>query len=71
MTYEGTFIELTPLVQPTTWLTLSNVFPEIPNAVLIHNTVQCLSRTTKCSIDSQSFFILQGGVSGKIYSPGI
>ena len=37
LTYDGTFIELTPLVQPTTRLTLSNVYPEIPNTVLIHN----------------------------------
>ena len=37
LTYDGTFIELTPLVQPTTRLTLSNVYPEIPNEVLVHN----------------------------------
>ena len=35
LTHDGTFIELTPLVQPTTRLTLSNVYPEIPNAVLL------------------------------------
>ena len=37
LTYDGSYIELTPLVQPTTRLTLSNVYPEIPNTVLIHN----------------------------------
>ena len=35
--YNGTFIELTPLVRPTTRITLSNVYPEIPNSVLIKN----------------------------------
>ena len=37
--HDGTFLELTPLVRPTTRLTLSNVhvYPEIPNSVLIHN----------------------------------
>ena len=33
----GTFLELTPLVRPTTRITLSNVYPEIPNSVLFNN----------------------------------
>ena len=37
LTHGGDFIELTPLAQPTTRLTLSNVYPEIPNTVLIKN----------------------------------
>ena len=31
------FLELTPLIKPTTRLTLSNVYPEIPNSVLVHH----------------------------------
>ena len=37
LTYGDSFLELTPLIQPTTRLTLSNVYPEIPNYVLLHN----------------------------------
>ena len=36
-THGDSFLELSPLVQPTTRLTLSNVYPEIPNSVLLHN----------------------------------
>ena len=32
--YNGTFLQLTPLVLPTTKITLSNVYPEIPNAII-------------------------------------
>ena len=35
--YGDSFLELTPLVRPTTRLTLSNVYPEIPNSVLVSN----------------------------------
>ena len=35
--YGDSFLELTPLVRPTTCLTLSNVYPEIPNSVLVSN----------------------------------
>ena len=37
LSHNGTFYELTPLVKPTTRITLSNVYPEIPNSVLIAN----------------------------------
>ena len=37
LTHGGDVIELTPLAQPTTRLTLSNVYPKIPNTVLINN----------------------------------
>ena len=35
-THDETFLDLTPLVQPSTRLTMSNVYPEIPNSVLLH-----------------------------------
>ena len=35
--YGDSFLELTPLVRPTTRLTLSNVYPEIPNSILVSN----------------------------------
>ena len=35
--YGDPFLEVTPLVRPTTRLTLSNVYPEIPNSFLINN----------------------------------
>ena len=35
--FGGSFHELTPLVRPTTRLILSNVYPEIPNSVLVEN----------------------------------
>ena len=35
--YNETFIEVSPMVQPTTRLILSNVYPEIPNDVLNRN----------------------------------
>ena len=35
--YQGTLLELTPLIRPTTRLILSNVYPEIPNSVLVEN----------------------------------
>ena len=66
LTYDGTFIELTPLVQPTTRLTLSNVYPEIPNTVLIHNlssfckvvsqvrSIPWVSRKNVCHISCRS-----------------
>ena len=37
LAYSGSYLELTPLVRPTTRLTLSNVYPEIPNSVLVNN----------------------------------
>jgi len=37
LTYGGSYLELTPLVRPTTRFTLSNVYPEIPNSVLVNN----------------------------------
>ena len=37
LAHDGSFLPLFPLVQPTTRLTLSKVFPEIPNAVAAHN----------------------------------
>ena len=36
--FGDSFLELTPLVRPTTRLTLSNVYPEVPNAVLLHTS---------------------------------
>ena len=45
--YGDSFLELTPLVRPTTRLTLSNVYPEIPNSVLINNI------STFCKVVSQ------------------
>ena len=40
---DDSFLELTPLIKPTTRLTLSNVYPEIPNSVLVTviNTSEC------------------------------
>ena len=35
--HNGTYYELMPLVKPTTKMTLSNVYPEIPNSVLRTN----------------------------------
>ena len=35
--HDGSFLELTPLIRPTTRITLSNVYPEIPNSVLVNN----------------------------------
>ena len=37
LSFDGSFLELTPLVRPTTRLTLSNVYPEIPNGVIAAN----------------------------------
>ena len=37
LSYGDSFLELTPLIQPTTRLTFSNVYPEIPNHILINN----------------------------------
>ena len=34
LTYNNTFIQINPLTLPTTKLTLSNVYPEIPNQIL-------------------------------------
>ena len=36
-TFDNTFLDVEPLAQPTTRLTLSNVYPEIPNTLLINN----------------------------------
>ena len=35
LTYQNTFIQINPLTLPTTKLTLSNVYPEVPNHVLV------------------------------------
>ena len=45
LTHGGDFIELTPLAQPTTRLTLSNVYLEVPNTVLIKN-LQCFFKVS-------------------------
>ena len=45
--YDDSFLDLTPLVRPTTRLTLSNVYPGIPNLVLINNV------STFCKVVSQ------------------
>ena len=45
--YGDSFLELTPLVRPTTRLTLSNVYPEISISVLINNI------STFCKVVSQ------------------
>ena len=37
LSYGDSFLELTPLIQPTTRLTFSNVYPEIPNHIRINN----------------------------------
>ena len=37
LSYKGSYLELTPLVQPTVRITLSNVYTEIPNSVLIQH----------------------------------
>ena len=34
LSFDNSFVELSPLLKPTTRLTLSNVYPEIPNSIL-------------------------------------
>lgn len=48
LNYEGAFIELTPLVRPTTKLILSNVYPEIPNSVLVENIGSFCKVVSQC-----------------------
>ena len=35
--FDGSYLEVTPLVRPSTRLTLSNVYPEIPNQIVLEN----------------------------------
>ena len=51
MMYGNSFLKITPLAQPTTRLTLSNVYPEVPNSALLEKHlvfVFCCTVYTTC-----------------------
>lgn len=46
--YGGSLHEMTPLTRPTTRLILSNVYPEVPNSVLIENLTPFCKIVSQC-----------------------
>ena len=46
--FGGSLHELTPLVRPTTRLILSNVYPEIPNSILVQNISSFCKVVSQC-----------------------